>query len=349
MQSPPVLARSTPHFAGGDRAPAVGGPPRTTASAVGHTARRRLNIAPSHPVTRAIRNQSKGGGPDGPRSWSAEVRVTPISARAPQQNFELVFAFHQAYNRGDLDQAFACFHDEIEVCGYNGFVARGREASRRSALAWLEQWTSFTSEPKEVSELDERRVLVICHNYGTGRLSGVEIDMSAGEIWGFLEGKIRSVTVFRDCREARKRRGSGSASPEALGDPDRLCAVAAEPRSTDTSVSPAAGAERNTRNTWERWTPTRFFVETAGNQPPISRPLPSAPGRWAMRDVRRHSLDPQLRPRGGGRHGRHRLHLSGEQRRGSRDHASRADLPVDEVIRVADTVIVRPDPAASTA
>jgi hypothetical protein len=28
-----------------------------------------------------------------------------------------------------------------------------------------------------------------------------------------------------------------------------------------------------------------------------------------------------------------------------REHASRADLPVDEVIPVADTVIVRPDPA----
>lgn len=27
-----------------------------------------------------------------------------------------------------------------------------------------------------------------------------------------------------------------------------------------------------------------------------------------------------------------------------RDHAERADLPVDEVIKVADTVIVRPDP-----
>jgi hypothetical protein len=27
-----------------------------------------------------------------------------------------------------------------------------------------------------------------------------------------------------------------------------------------------------------------------------------------------------------------------------RDHASRADLPVDEIIPVADTVIVRPDP-----
>ena len=32
-----------------------------------------------------------------------------------------------------------------------------------------------------------------------------------------------------------------------------------------------------------------------------------------------------------------------------RVHASRADLPADEVIRVADTVIVRPDPEPATA
>jgi thiamine biosynthesis protein ThiC len=31
-----------------------------------------------------------------------------------------------------------------------------------------------------------------------------------------------------------------------------------------------------------------------------------------------------------------------------RDHASRADLPADEVIRVADTVLVRPDPEAAS-
>ena len=30
-----------------------------------------------------------------------------------------------------------------------------------------------------------------------------------------------------------------------------------------------------------------------------------------------------------------------------RDHASRADLPVTEIIPIADTVIVRPDPAAA--
>ena len=30
-----------------------------------------------------------------------------------------------------------------------------------------------------------------------------------------------------------------------------------------------------------------------------------------------------------------------------REHASRADLPVDEIIAIADTVIVRPDPVAA--
>jgi thiamine biosynthesis protein ThiC len=30
-----------------------------------------------------------------------------------------------------------------------------------------------------------------------------------------------------------------------------------------------------------------------------------------------------------------------------REHAERADLPVDEIIEVADTVIVRPDPEAA--
>jgi hypothetical protein len=32
-----------------------------------------------------------------------------------------------------------------------------------------------------------------------------------------------------------------------------------------------------------------------------------------------------------------------------REHASRADLPVDEIIPVADTVVVRPDPQPTSA
>jgi len=32
-----------------------------------------------------------------------------------------------------------------------------------------------------------------------------------------------------------------------------------------------------------------------------------------------------------------------------REHATRADLPIDEIIPVADTVVVRPDPEAAAA
>jgi hypothetical protein len=32
-----------------------------------------------------------------------------------------------------------------------------------------------------------------------------------------------------------------------------------------------------------------------------------------------------------------------------REHAQRADLPADEIIRVADTVVIRPDPEPATA
>src|SRR5665811_1420284 len=32
-----------------------------------------------------------------------------------------------------------------------------------------------------------------------------------------------------------------------------------------------------------------------------------------------------------------------------REHASRADLPVDEIIPVADTVLIRPDPGTASA
>jgi Protein of unknown function (DUF4242) len=31
-----------------------------------------------------------------------------------------------------------------------------------------------------------------------------------------------------------------------------------------------------------------------------------------------------------------------------RDHAARADLPVDEIIAIADTVVVRPDPESAS-
>ena len=62
------------------------------------------------------------------------------------------------------------------------------------------------------------------------------------------------------------------------------------------------------------------------------------------RDVRRHPLDPQLRvEEGGGSVGTVCIYQASSEQ-AIREHASVADLPVDEIIPVVDTVIMREDP-----
>ena len=68
--------------------------------------------------------------------------------------------------------------------------------------------------------------------------------------------------------------------------------------------------------------------------------------RGGRADAGRHRLDPQLRARGARRPSRHRLHLRGSSPEAIRTHAGDAVLPVDEIVKVVDTLIVRPDPAA---
>ena len=72
-------------------------------------------------------------------------------------------------------------------------------------------------------------------------------------------------------------------------------------------------------------------------------------GRGRQRNAERHSLDPQLLyvlAEESGNLGTVRIYEASSPE-AIRDHASRADLPVTEIIPIADTVIVRPDPVAA--
>ena len=67
-------------------------------------------------------------------------------------------------------------------------------------------------------------------------------------------------------------------------------------------------------------------------------------------DVGRHPLDslPTCWPESEGGLGTVYIYQASSAEK-IREHATRADLPVDEIIEVDDTVIVRPDPAPATA
>jgi ketosteroid isomerase-like protein len=124
-----------------------------------------------------------------------------------QENVEIVRAFLDSYNRGDLDNAFQHLHPDIEIRGYDGGVSRGWDASVAGFLGWREQWKEFTSELEEFIDLGGDRAVVVCHSSGVGKHSGIEIDMHAGEIWTFGEGKITSMVLYRDRGEALEAAG----------------------------------------------------------------------------------------------------------------------------------------------
>jgi ketosteroid isomerase-like protein len=124
-----------------------------------------------------------------------------------QENLEVVRGFLDAYNRGDYEAAFEHFHPEIESRGYEGVVSRGKKEAVSAFHGWREQWKWFVSELEEFIELDDDRAVVVCHSRGQGRRSGIEIDMHAGEIWAFREGKIAGMVLYRSRQEALEAAG----------------------------------------------------------------------------------------------------------------------------------------------
>src|SRR5919108_2880602 len=110
-------------------------------------------------------------------------------------NVEIVRAFLDRYNRGDLAQAFELFHPDIVSGGYEGGERKGRQAAEEAFLGWREDWEWFRSYLEEFIDAGDDRAVVICRNIGKGRRSGVEIEMIAGEVWGFRDGKIASLFV----------------------------------------------------------------------------------------------------------------------------------------------------------
>jgi hypothetical protein len=67
--------------------------------------------------------------------------------------------------------------------------------------------------------------------------------------------------------------------------------------------------------------------------------------RGARAYARRRGLDTQLRHGRARRHGGTICIYQATSPEAIRLHADRADVPVDEIVKVTDTVIVRPDPA----
>jgi ketosteroid isomerase-like protein len=123
----------------------------------------------------------------------------------PSANLDIVRSVYAGWERGDFSSAVWA-DPEIEY-----LVVDGPEPSRWGGLAgmaegwrdWLRAWEDFRAEPERYIELDEERVLVLVHNSGRGRTSGLELEQrSVANLFELRDGKVARLVIYLEREHA---------------------------------------------------------------------------------------------------------------------------------------------------
>jgi ketosteroid isomerase-like protein len=120
-------------------------------------------------------------------------------------NLDLVRSIYARWQRGDFSSA-EWADPEIEFA-----FAGGPEPGRWTGLAgmaegwrdWLRAWADFRAEPVDYKVLDGERILVLVHNSGRGRTSGLELEQrSVANLFELREGRVTRLVVYLDIDRA---------------------------------------------------------------------------------------------------------------------------------------------------
>jgi ketosteroid isomerase-like protein len=114
-------------------------------------------------------------------------------------NLDIVRSIYAAWERGDYTSAdwadpqieFA-FADGPEPGSWKGISNMSRRYSE-----WLSGWKDFSAAPEEYIVVDEKRILVLVHNRGRGRMSGLALDeRSVANFFEISGGKVIRLVLY---------------------------------------------------------------------------------------------------------------------------------------------------------
>ena len=119
------------------------------------------------------------------------------------ENLDLVRSIYADWEGGDFSAAvWAGDNVELVVIGgaYPGrFVGKGEMAGGFRGFA--SAWEGFSTHAQEYRELADSRVLVLTHDSGHGKASGLDIGAMAGEralLFEIDDGQVSRLTIYRD-------------------------------------------------------------------------------------------------------------------------------------------------------
>ena len=122
-------------------------------------------------------------------------------------NLELVRSTFEAWERGEFGSADWA-HPDIELVLADGPTPGSWTGVAAMAEAWrdfLDAWEGLRARAEEYRELDAERVLVLVHNSGRGKTSGLELEQmqsKGANLCHVRGGKVTRLVLYWDRERA---------------------------------------------------------------------------------------------------------------------------------------------------
>jgi ketosteroid isomerase-like protein len=124
-----------------------------------------------------------------------------------QENVERLQAVYSEWAQGNFRPGGRLFAPDIAFDALtDGRAAIGRDAVEGYMREFLAQWTEFRIEAKDFVEVGET-ILVTERQHGTGKSSGVEVEMTVYAVWTFRDGVVVRVRWEIDRDDALEATG----------------------------------------------------------------------------------------------------------------------------------------------
>jgi ketosteroid isomerase-like protein len=112
-----------------------------------------------------------------------------------QENIKTLRDAAAAFDRGDVDAWLEYLADDIDYRAIEGAPddpgpMHGKDAVRAYAQDWLDMFDEFRSEPVELIDAGEDRVIAVTKISGRAKLSGVETDLTYAALYTIRDGKV---------------------------------------------------------------------------------------------------------------------------------------------------------------
>ena len=136
-----------------------------------------------------------------------------VGAGTSQQgNVEIVRQAWAAWLDGDMDAMFAFFDPEIvwdmtHFREWPDVIHRRKEGVRRFLDEWLEVWDDYEVGLDELRVAPDGRVVSLAWQRGTGRHSGLPMEMEWAQIFTLRKGKVIRAENYDDPAKALEAAG----------------------------------------------------------------------------------------------------------------------------------------------